>query len=69
MKCRFEAAKMASTMSDAAKIISLHNERRFTFLAFADVDENARRDRLVRDLLGDNALSQSIVALVEIHPW
>lgn len=60
---------MASTMSDAAKIISLPNERRLTFVTFADVDEHARRDWLVRDFLGGNALSQSIVALVEVHPW
>jgi hypothetical protein len=56
-------------MSDTAKIISLPNERRLTFVTFADVDEHARRDWLVRDLLGGNALSQSIVALVEVHPW
>jgi hypothetical protein len=36
-------------MSDTAKIISLPNERRLTFVTFADVDEHARRDWLVRE--------------------
>ena len=44
-------------MSDAAKIINLSNERRLTFVAFADVEEHPRKDWLVRDFLGAGEMS------------
>jgi hypothetical protein len=44
-------------MSDPAKIINLPNERRLTFVAFADVEEHPRKDWLVRDFLGAGEMS------------
>jgi hypothetical protein len=44
-------------MSDAAKIITLSNERRLTFVAFADVEEHPRKDWLVRNFLGAGEMS------------
>ena len=44
-------------MSDAAKIINLHNGRRLTFTAFADVDKHPRKHWLVQDLLGIGEMS------------
>jgi hypothetical protein len=44
-------------MSDAAKIINLSNERRLTFVAFADVEEHPRKDWLVRNFLGAGEMS------------
>jgi hypothetical protein len=44
-------------MSDAAKIISLPNERRLTFVTFADIEEHPRKDWLVRDFFGAGEMS------------
>jgi hypothetical protein len=44
-------------MSDAAEIISLPNERRLTFVTFADIEEHPRKDWLVRDFLGTGEMS------------
>jgi hypothetical protein len=44
-------------MHDAAKIINLPNERRLTFVAFADIEEHPRKDWLVRDFLGSGEMS------------
>jgi hypothetical protein len=57
MKCRFEAANRASTMSDAAKIISLPNERRLTFVTFADIEKHPRKCWLVQNFLGVGEMS------------
>jgi len=45
------------TMSDTGEMIKLHNERRLTFTAFADVHEHPRKEWLVKDFLGVGEMS------------
>jgi hypothetical protein len=44
-------------MSNSAEVIKLHDERRLTFTAFADVDERPRKEWLVKDFLGLGEMS------------
>jgi RecA-family ATPase len=44
-------------MRDTAEIIKLHNERRLTFLAFADIHEHPRKEWLVKNFLGVGEMS------------
>jgi AAA domain len=44
-------------MSDTARIINLHNERRLAFVAFADVDKHPRKHWLVQNLFGLGEMS------------
>src|SRR5215471_3315955 len=44
-------------MGEKAKLIDLHNERRLTFVAFADVDKHPRKRWLVQNFLGVGEMS------------